>query len=64
MLMNPGEQKKIQKELDTNIGRSRTPNMKEVLSLRYLNAAWRESLRMMPPVPLGESPRATAIWRH
>jgi cytochrome P450 len=53
MFMNPHEQIKIQEELDTNIGRSRTPNMKEIVSLRYLNAAWRESLRMMPPIPLG-----------
>jgi cytochrome P450 len=54
MLANPAVQKKAQKELDKNIGRARTPNMKEALSLPYL-AIWKETLRMMPPLPLGGS---------
>lgn len=54
MIMNPGVQRKLQEELDTHIGRSKTPNMNEVLSLPYLRATWKETLRMMPPIPLGE----------
>jgi hypothetical protein len=38
MLANPSVQKKAQKELDENIGRARTPNMKEAISLPYIKA--------------------------
>jgi hypothetical protein len=41
--------------LDENIGRARTPNMKEAISLPYIKAIWKETLRVMPPIPLGES---------
>lgn len=51
MLTHPEIQHKIQEELDEVVGRGNIPTVASVQSLVYLNAAWKESLRLHPPFP-------------
>ncbi|CAG8585722.1 14517_t:CDS:2, partial [Acaulospora colombiana] len=53
MVLHPNIQRKIQKEIDDSIGRGRLPTTAEAQKLSYFQAAWKESLRLDPPVPLG-----------
>jgi hypothetical protein len=53
MVLRPDIQRKIQRELDESIGRGRLPTTAEAQNLSYLQAVWKESLRLDPPVPLG-----------
>jgi hypothetical protein len=53
---------KVHRELDRVVGKGKTPNMTECLSLTYLHAALKEALRMDPPVPLGELPKRTPSY--
>ncbi|PVG00533.1 cytochrome P450 [Serendipita vermifera] len=61
----PDVQKKIQDELDDLCGRGNVPNVNNVLSLRYLRAAWKESQRLVAPVPISVPHLSTAndIWK-
>jgi cytochrome P450 len=52
MVLHPEIQKKIQAEIDEVIGHSRLPNASDRPSLPYADAAWKESLRWIAPVPL------------
>jgi cytochrome P450 len=54
MAVYPDIQRKVQKEIDEEIGRGQAPSVEESLKLKYLEASWKENLRMAPPVPLGE----------
>lgn len=52
MVRNPKVQKKVQKELDSVIGRERMPELKDRENLPYTEAALAEVLRYSSPVPL------------
>ncbi|PVG02534.1 cytochrome P450 [Serendipita vermifera] len=53
MVLRPDIQRKIQKGIDDNIGRGRLLTASEAATLSYFQAAWKESLCLDPPVPLG-----------
>ena len=53
LMAYPSVQMKVHQELDRVVGRGKTPNMAECLSLDYLHAALKEALRIDPPIPLG-----------
>jgi cytochrome P450 len=53
MVLFPEVQSKIQKEIDAKIGRGGTITGAEIKSLTYFMAAWKESLRFNPAVPMG-----------
>jgi hypothetical protein len=55
MLMHPEVQRKIQAELDEVFGGRNPPTTSAVLSMTYLSAAWKESLRLNPPIPTSKS---------
>jgi cytochrome P450 len=55
MLLYPEIQTKIQKEIDDKIGRGGSITSAEIKSLKYFMAAWKESLRFNPAVPMGET---------
>jgi cytochrome P450 len=54
MAINPNVQKEVQQEIDEKLGRGRIASVDECLKLEYLHAAWKESLRMAPIVPIGQ----------
>ena len=58
MVAHPEIQKRAQDELDTVVGRSRTPTFADAPNLPYIQALVKESLRWRPPLPLG-APHAT-----
>lgn len=53
MACHPEVQKKAQKELDTVVGRDRLPDFSDRESLPYVDAIFKEVIRMYPIVPLG-----------
>lgn len=55
MVTNPDAQRKVQQELDDVIERGHAITPAECQQLNYLQAAWRESMRLHPPVLLGRS---------
>ncbi|CAG7852728.1 SubName: Full=Related to cytochrome P450 CYP2 subfamily-Aspergillus oryzae {ECO:0000313/EMBL:CCA74614.1} [Serendipita indica DSM 11827] len=56
MLLHPHIQKKIQAEIDAEAGLGDTlPSFEQRPQFRYLDAAWRESMRLNPSAPLGIS---------
>jgi hypothetical protein len=55
MVMHPKVQRKIQAELDEVFGDRNPPTTSAVLSMTYLSAAWRENLRLNPPIPTSKS---------
>jgi cytochrome P450 len=61
--MHPEAQRKIQDELDEIVGRGNAPTSSAVQSMQYLNAAWKESLRLNPPIPTSESSRVARASR-
>lgn len=54
MATHPLIQRKVQEELDETSGRGHIPSIDDCLGMKYLEATWKESLRMAPPVPLGK----------
>jgi cytochrome P450 len=54
MLLYPGVQAKINKEIDAKIGRGATLTFAEASLLPYFRAVWKESLRFNPPAPNGK----------
>ncbi|KAF5379284.1 hypothetical protein D9757_007623 [Collybiopsis confluens] len=55
MCLNPEVQRKGQKEIDRVVGTHRIPTLEDRRSLPYVEAIYREVLRLHPPVPLGVS---------
>ncbi|KAG8808842.1 hypothetical protein FRC17_003749, partial [Serendipita sp. 399] len=53
MLLHPEVQSKIQEELDAETPPGTLPKFDQRPQLRYLDAAWRESMRLNPSTPLG-----------
>ncbi|KAG8806538.1 hypothetical protein FRC17_004939, partial [Serendipita sp. 399] len=53
LVLHPEWQVKLQKELDEVVGRGNLPTAQEIPKLKLFNAAWKESLRLHPPGPLG-----------
>jgi len=62
MLLHPGEQKKIQAELDEVIPHGVLPQFRDRDVLPVLDAAWRESIRLHPSTPLGKVPHLILAW--
>jgi cytochrome P450 len=52
VILNPGIQRRIHKELDEVVGRSRLVQHKDMDQLPYLQAVVKETLRSHPPGPL------------
>ncbi|KAG8833049.1 hypothetical protein FRC17_000115 [Serendipita sp. 399] len=53
MLTHPEVQKKIHEELDRVVGKGNRPTAADIPSLKYLDAAWKETLRLISPIPTG-----------
>lgn len=53
MVIHPDVQRKVQAELDEVFGHNHLPSPTHNQHLGYLQAVWRESMRLNPPVPLG-----------
>ena len=53
MLLHPEVQKKAQMEMDQELGRDGLPTFTDREKLPYMDAVWRESVRMNPSTPLG-----------
>uniref|UniRef100_A0A0C9RQ42 TSA: Wollemia nobilis Ref_Wollemi_Transcript_3764_2238 transcribed RNA sequence n=1 Tax=Wollemia nobilis TaxID=56998 RepID=A0A0C9RQ42_9CONI len=52
MVLNPEVQRKVQRELDSVVGRKRSVRDEDIPSLPYLQAVVKETLRVHPPGPL------------
>ncbi|PVG03050.1 cytochrome P450 [Serendipita vermifera] len=52
MMVHPHIQKKVQSELDSFIGGSRLPTIKDRPNLPYTDAAWKEGVRWAPVTPM------------
>jgi hypothetical protein len=55
LMLHPDVQKRVQEELDEQVGDGRLPNMKDIEKMRYFRATWNESLRFNVTTPLGTS---------
>ena len=53
MSLYPEAQQKAQEELDLVIGRERLPDLSDKGRLPYLEAVYKETLRLVPNAPLG-----------
>jgi len=53
MVLNPDVQAKGQEEIDHIVGTDRLPTFEDRLSLPYVEAIYREVMRLHPPAPLG-----------
>lgn len=56
MVLFPDVQKKAQKQLDQVLGSLRLPEFSDRLSLPYIEAILKETLRWNPVIPLSECP--------
>jgi hypothetical protein len=54
-MLHPEVQQKIHEEIDEQLGEDRSFRTDQIEKLLYLNAAWKESMRLNPTVPLGRS---------
>ena len=52
MMANPAIQEKAQEQIDAVVGRTRLPTAGDRPSLPYIDAIFREILRLNPPIPL------------
>lgn len=55
MAIHPDVQRKVQKELDEVVGHGRIPSAEDCDKLEYLEASWKESVRILPPAPIGKT---------
>jgi len=53
MVLHPDVQAKGQEEIDRVVGRDRLPTFEDRFSLPYVEAIYRELMRLHPPAPLG-----------
>lgn len=54
MTLHPDVQAKGQEEIDRVVGKGRLPTFEDRPSLPYVEAIYREILRLHPPLPLGK----------
>jgi cytochrome P450 len=54
MILNPHIARRAQEEIDNVVGRDRLPDFDDRLSLPYVEAIMRETMRWQPLVPLGK----------
>lgn len=54
MMRHPEVQKKAQMEMDRELGRHGTPRFEDRDRLPYMDAVWKESVRMNPSTALGK----------
>lgn len=54
MTLHPEIQRKGQEEIDVVIGKDRLPTFEDRLSLPYVEAIYREVMRLHPPIPSGK----------
>lgn len=54
MCMHPDVQAKAQEEIDRVVGKDRLPAFEDRRSLPYVEAVYREVMRLDPPIPLGK----------
>lgn len=54
MCMHPDAQAKAQEEIDRVVGKDRLPTFEDRRSLPYVEAVYREVMRLDPPIPLGK----------
>lgn len=54
MVLNPDVQTKGQEEVDRVLGKGRLPTFNDRPSLPYIEAIYREVMRLHPPLPIGE----------
>uniref|UniRef100_A0A8H7XQ86 Cytochrome P450 n=1 Tax=Psilocybe cubensis TaxID=181762 RepID=A0A8H7XQ86_PSICU len=59
MAANPDVQRKAQEEIDGLTGSKRLPTLEDRKSLPFVEAIYREVMRMRPPLPLGVPHRVT-----
>jgi cytochrome P450 len=52
LVLFPEVQQKIQDEIDERVGMGQAPSMTEMEEMSYLNTAWKESMRLNPPVSI------------
>jgi cytochrome P450 len=50
LVLYPEVQQKIHDEIDGHVKMGQAPSMTEIEGMSYLNAAWKESMRLSPPV--------------
>jgi hypothetical protein len=55
MLLHPGIQERVHRELDEAMGANQIPSMNDIQNLPYFRAAWKESIRWNVATPLGKS---------
>ncbi|PVF96174.1 cytochrome P450 [Serendipita vermifera] len=53
LMLHPNIQRRVQDELDEQVGDGRLPTMKDIKKMTYFNATWNESLRFNVVTPLG-----------
>lgn len=59
MAANPDIQRKAQQEIDRLTGSKRLPMLEDRESLPFVEAIYREVMRLRPPLPLGLPHRVT-----
>jgi cytochrome P450 len=52
LVLYPEVQQKIQDEIDGHARMGQAPSMAEIEEMSFLNAAWKESMRLNPPVSI------------
>jgi cytochrome P450 len=55
MVLNPEVQKRAQAEIDRVVGSDRLPDFGDRVSMPYIEAVLRETLRFYPIAPLGKA---------
>lgn len=61
MTLHPGAQAKGQEEIDRVVGRDRLPTFEDRPSLPYVEAIYREVMRLNPSIPLGKHSRGLRL---
>jgi cytochrome P450 len=55
MVLNPEAQKRAQAEVDRVVGTDRLPDFSDRVSMPYIEAVLRETMRFYPIAPLGKA---------
>lgn len=64
MMLYPEVQERAWKEIDAVVGTERLPNFEDRLSLPYVEAVLRETLRWHPVFPLGKQTSEECMDHH